>query len=73
MIFHTNKTCNNCANFIPEWDRAGLCTQLGVLSKRGEYIVDGTDIFNKLGVDKLEYRRPVVRRKFGCNYWKRKK
>ena len=66
-----NKTCKNCANFLPEWDRAGLCTQLGVISRRGEYILDGIDVFEKLNVDKLEHRRPVVNKGFGCIYWKR--
>jgi len=72
-MFHSSKTCANCIYFLSEWDRAGLCTQLGVLPRRGEYIVDGVEIFDELGVDKLERRRPVVRRKFGCIYWKRKK
>ena len=69
--FHTNKTCKNCANFLPEWDNAGLCTQLGVIPRRGEYILDGIDVFEKLNVDKLEHRRPVVNKRFGCIYWKR--
>lgn len=73
MFLSKNKMCSNCASFLPEWDRAGLCTELGVLSKRGEYIVDSVEIFDELGVDKLEHRHPVVRRKFGCIYWKRKK
>ena len=72
-MFHSSKTCANCIYFLSEWDNAGLCTQLGVLPRRGEYIVDGVEIFDELGVDKLERRRPVVRRKFGCIYWKRKK
>ena len=67
-----NKTCKNCANFLSEWDNAGLCTQLGIISRRGEYILDGIDVFEKLNVDKLEHRRPVVNKGFGCIYWKRK-
>jgi hypothetical protein len=73
MFLSKNKMCSNCANFLSEWDNAGLCTQLGVLPKRGEYILDGIDVFEKLNVDKLEYRRPVVNKRFGCIYWKRMK
>lgn len=73
MKFHFNKTCKNCANFLQEWDNAGLCTQLGIISRRGEYILDGIDVFEKLNVDKLEHRRPVVNKGFGCIYWKRMK
>ena len=67
-----NKTCKNCANFLPEWDNAGLCTQLGIISRWGEYILDGIDVFEKLNVDKLEHRRPVVNKGFGCIYWRKK-
>lgn len=73
MIFRTkNKTCDRCAHFQSEWDRAGLCSKLGVLARRNEYIVDGIEIFNMLNVDRIEYRNPVVRNKFNCIYWKEK-
>ena len=67
------KRCENCTYFMSEWDNAGLCKQLGILSKRGEYILDGIDIFDKLNVSRLEHRKPVVRNGFCCIYWKEKK
>lgn len=71
MIFHTkHKRCKTCAYFDSEWKNAGICRKLGVLPKRGEYIVDGLEIFDKLHVEPIEYRNPVVRNDFSCIYWK---
>jgi hypothetical protein len=73
MTLWRNRHCENCKHYSNEYDNAGICPQLGVINKRGEFIVDGEDIFKKLGIKGIEYRHPIVRRGFGCTYWKERK
>lgn len=69
MKLFARRRCDNCKHYQQEYTQTGICPKLGVLSKRGEFILDGVDTFNTLNVDKIEYRHPIVRTGFGCCYW----
>jgi hypothetical protein len=71
MTLWRNRHCENCDHlFIGDGLlNVGVCPKLGVISKRGEVILDNIETFEKLGTTKLEYRHPMVRRGFGCTYW----
>ena len=64
--------CETCVNYDLPGKNAGTCTKLGVMGIRGEFILDGIDMFEKLGVQSIEYRHPTVRNGFACIYWKQK-
>ena len=71
MKIKLSKRCETCANYLHEYAQAGLCQKLGVVCRRGEYILDGIDVLERLGFEKVEYRRPITRKDFSCYYWRK--
>lgn len=73
MKLFARRRCDNCKHYDKQYALTGLCPRLGVLTKRGESILDGVDVFNKLNVNRVEYRNPIVRAGFACTYWSERK
>ena len=73
MKLFARRRCDNCKHWHQEHQYSGICPKLGVINKRAELILDGVDVFDKLNIDKIEYRHPIVQMGFSCCYWEERK
>ena len=75
MTLWQNRHCENCDHaFIGDkLKNVVLCPVLYAWNKNGEFVIDSVEMFKKLGTSKLELRHPMMRKTFGCVYWKERK